>query len=59
MSSPDVRAGMALLMAAFGLPRAQYRGLVKELRGIAKVYLGTQRRTVSVSQAQRSTSKAK
>jgi AcrR family transcriptional regulator len=30
----------AALMAAFGLPKAQYRGVVEELRGIAGVYLG-------------------
>ena len=31
----------AALMAAFGLPKAQYRGVVGELRGIAEVYLGS------------------
>jgi AcrR family transcriptional regulator len=43
----------AALMAAFGLPKAQYRGVVGELRGIAKVYLGARRKKVSVSRAQR------
>lgn len=33
----------AALMAAFGLPKAQYRGAVGELRGIAEVYLGQPR----------------
>jgi AcrR family transcriptional regulator len=32
----------AALMAAFGLRKAQYRGVVGELRSIAAVYLGTQ-----------------
>jgi AcrR family transcriptional regulator len=49
----------AALMAAFGLPPKSYRGVVKELRGIARVYLGAPRNKVSVSRAQRSTSKAK
>jgi AcrR family transcriptional regulator len=44
----------AALMAAFGLPKAQYRGVVGELRGIAEVYLGARRKKVSVSRAQRS-----
>jgi AcrR family transcriptional regulator len=30
----------AALMAAFGLPKAQYRGLVEELRAVAGMYLG-------------------
>jgi AcrR family transcriptional regulator len=34
----------AALMAAFGLPKASYRGVVRELRGIARVYLGLQAR---------------
>ena len=33
----------AALMAAFGLPKAQYRGVVSELRGISEVYLGKPR----------------
>lgn len=49
----------AALMAAFGLPKKSYRGVVGELRGIAAVYLKQPRRKVSVSRAQRSTSKAK
>jgi AcrR family transcriptional regulator len=48
----------AALMAAFGLPKAQYRGVVGELRGIATVYLGSPRKRASASRAQRSTSKA-
>lgn len=44
----------AALMAAFGLPKAQYREVVSELRGIAGVYLGQPRKKVSVSRAQRS-----
>ena len=55
----------AALMAAFGLPKKSYRGVVSELRGLAGVYLGSEvlgsspRKRVSVSRAQRSTSKAK
>jgi AcrR family transcriptional regulator len=49
----------AALMAAFGLPKKSYRGVVGELREIAAVYLKQPRRKVSVSRAQRSTSKAK
>lgn len=43
----------AALMAAFGLPKAQYRGVVGELRGIAEMYLGAPRKKASVSRAQR------
>lgn len=43
----------AALMAAFGLPKAQYRAVVGELREIAKVYLG-QPRKAPLSRAQRS-----
>ena len=43
----------AALMAAFGLPKAQYRKVVAELRGIAGMYLGARRKKASVSRAQR------
>jgi len=43
----------AALMAAFGLPKKAYRSVVGELRGIAGVYLGVQRKKVSMSRAQR------
>jgi AcrR family transcriptional regulator len=48
----------AALMAAFGLPKKAYRTVVGELRGIAKVYLGSPRKRASASRAQRSTSQA-
>lgn len=48
----------AALMAAFGLPKAQYRGVVGELRAIAGVYLGKPRKRASVSRARRGTSEA-
>lgn len=44
----------AALMAAFGLPKSQYRDALDELRGIAGVYLGAPRKRTSVSRAQRS-----
>ncbi len=49
----------AALMAAFGLPKARYRGVVGELRGIAGVYLGTPGKPASVSRARRGASDAK
>jgi AcrR family transcriptional regulator len=43
----------AALMAAFGLPKAQYRAVVGELRGIARVYLESSGRKIPRSSPRR------